>query len=276
MSGVLNAADVYNRRYNFSAWRFLYRLNPLAKVAAPLPAMAAVIFTRDIPTPLALIALTLLVLVTGSHLSWKAALGIFVGIPLVVLLMSFSFGIWVDSTDLDQSVVIFQLGEYKFFLSSWLTGLTTAVRLSSLIVLALLSGLTTTGPDLVRSLVQQLHVPYRIGYTALAAYRFVPRFAYELNVIRSAHRVRGIAGGRGPLAWFRRYTGYIVPLLASAIRHAERVALAMDSRAFGAHTVRTERHVILWRLRDTLFVLGFWAATVLVFLFAGTVAGLLF
>lgn len=276
MSGVLNAADVYNRRYNFSAWRFLYRLNPLAKVAAPLPAMAAVIFTRDIPTPLALIALTLLVLVTGAHLSWKAALAIFAGIPLVVLVMSLSFGIWVDPSGLDQSVVIFQLGEYQFFLSSWLTGLTTAVRLSSLIVLALLSGLTTTGPDLVRSLVQQLHVPYRIGYTALAAYRFVPRFAYELNVIRSAHRVRGIAGGRGPFAWFRRSTGYIVPLLASAIRHAERVALAMDSRAFGAHTVRTERHVILWRVRDTLFVLGFWTATVLVFLFAGAVAGLLF
>ena len=30
--------------------------------------------------------------------------------------------------------------------------------------LALLAGLTTSGPDLVRAAVQQLRVPYRIGY----------------------------------------------------------------------------------------------------------------
>jgi hypothetical protein len=35
-----------------------------------------------------------------------------------------------------------------------------------------------------------------------------------------------------------------VPLLAGAIRHAERVALAMDARAFGAHPDRTERHLV--------------------------------
>lgn len=49
-----------------------------------------------------------------------------------------------------------------------------------------------------------------------------------------------------------------MPLLAGAIRHAERVALAMDARAFGAHPDRTERHLVPWRVRDTVFVAVFW------------------
>ena len=87
----------------------------------------------------------------------------------------------------------------------------------------------------------------------------------RLNGKRAAHRVRGMAGGRGPLAGARRHLGYVVPLLAGAIRHAERVALAMDSRAFGAHRTRTERHRIPFRVRDGVFIALFWAATAAIF-----------
>jgi energy-coupling factor transport system permease protein len=101
-------------------------------------------------------------------------------------------------------------------------------------------------------------VTYRVGYTALAAYRFVPRFRHDLDLIRQAHRVRGVSGGRGPVAGIRRASGYVVPLLAGAIRHAERVSFAMDSRAFGAHPTRTERHLLPLRVRDAVFVGVFW------------------
>ena len=114
--------------------------------------------------------------------------------------------------------------------------------------------LTATNGAMVPAGVQQLRVPYRIGYTALAAFRFVPRFGYELDVIRQAHRVRGAHGGRGPFAAAARWWGYVVPLLAGGIRHAERVALAMDARAFGAHADRTERHLVPWRGADTALV----------------------
>ena len=114
-------------------------------------------------------------------------------------------------------------------------------------------------------MVQQLRVPYRIGYTALAAFRFVPRFGHELEVIRQAHRVRGAHGGRGPFSAIARWAGYAVPLLAGAIRHAERVALAMDARAFGAYPDRTERHLVPWRIRDTAFVTLFFALSAALF-----------
>ncbi len=71
-----------------------------------------------------------------------------------------------------------------------------------------------------------------------------------------------------PIAAVRRGIGYSIPLLASAIRHAERVALAMDARAFGAHATRTERVLSRWRVRDTVFVVAFWVVGIAVYVVA--------
>lgn len=250
--------DPYAANTERPAIRFLYRLNPLAKLGAPLPAMVLLVFTRDLMIPLAFVALALLVVLVGAQLTRPIALLLFLGLPAVVAVMSVSFGLWSDPSRVDQSVLLFQIGDYRFFLGALLLGFATALRLASLLLLALMGGLTSTGPELVRSMIQQLHVPYRIGYTALAAYRFVPRFGHELDVIRSAHRVRGMVQGRGPIASVKRNLGYVVPLLAGAIRHAERVALAMDSRAFGAHPQRTERTIVPFRARDWTFMILFW------------------
>ena len=253
--------DPYAARPDYGPARFMHRLNPLAVIAAPLPAMVYLILSRDIVTPLTFLLLGFTLIVVGVHLSARAAVGIFVGIPAFIAVLSVSFGLWTDSSRVDTSVVLFQLGDYRFYLGSYLVGLATALRLSSILILAVLAGLASTGPDLVRAMVQQLRVPYRIGYTALAAFRFVPRFGHELEVIRSAHRVRGMTGGRGPVAGIRRYLGYVVPLLAGGIRHAERVALAMDARAFGAHPTRTERYLVPFRARDWAFIAAFWAVS---------------
>jgi energy-coupling factor transport system permease protein len=59
--------------------------------------------------------------------------------------------------------------------------------------------------------------------------------------------------------------GYIVPLLASGIRHAERVALSMDARAFGAYPTRTERHISPFRTRDVVFIVAVILASAVIF-----------
>ncbi|MGB4778110.1 energy-coupling factor transporter transmembrane component T family protein [Microbacterium sp.] len=241
--------------------RFLHGLNPLAKLAAPMPAMILLVFARDLATPLAFFAVTSLVLLAGARVTPRLTLLLFVALPLGAAVIGLSMSVWIDASRVDTSVTLVQLGGWSLYGGAVVVGMATGVRLAAIVGLALIAGLTSTGPDLVRAAVQQLRVPYRIGYTALAAFRFVPRFAYELEVIRQAHRVRGASGGRGPFAALARWWGYIVPLLAGAIRHAERVALAMDARAFGAYPDRTERHLVPWRVRDTAFVLAFWAVS---------------
>ena len=270
-TGVLSAASATTSAAHAARGeRFLHRLNPIAKLAAPLPVMIALLFTRDVATPLAFTVAALVLLLVGARLSGRGIAALLIGAPVAVAVLGFTLGVWVDPARIEAdalgaSVVLLEIGDWRFTLAAYLVGLATALRIAAILLLSLLIGLTTTGPELVRASVQNLGVPYRVGFTALAALRFVPRFRRELEVIRAAHRVRGMHRGRGPLAAVRRMVSYAIPLLASSIRHAERVALAMDARAFGAHPTRTERVISRWRARDTAFVLLFWAASVAVF-----------
>lgn len=261
------SVDPYAEAAPASAVRFLHGLNPLAKFLAPVPAMILLVFVRDAATPLAFLVLSYALVLVGVRFSPRLAGILFLAVPAAVLVVGTGFSLWTDAARVDETAVAWQVGGWTMYTGALLIGFATALRLAAILALALIAGLSTTGPDLVRAMVQQLRVPYRIGYTALAAFRFIPRFGHELDVIRQAHRVRGAHGGRGPFSAIARWTGYVVPLLAGAIRHAERVALAMDARAFGAHPDRTERHLVPWRARDTVFVIALWLVSAAIFWF---------
>ena len=256
--------DPYADRMRAPGIRFLYGLNPLAKLAAPLPAMLLLVFVRDAATPAAFLLLSYAIILVGTSLTPRLV-GVLLAVPLAAAAIGFGFALWTDPSKVDQSVVIWQLGSWTLYGGAIAVGLATGLRIAAIIALALIAGLSTTGPDVVRASVQQLRVPYRIGYTALAAFRFVPRFGHELEIIRQAHRVRGAHGGRGPVSAIARWFGYVVPLMAGAIRHAERVALAMDARAFGAYPDRTERHIVPFRARDVVFIALFLLASAAIF-----------
>ncbi|MDY0907968.1 energy-coupling factor transporter transmembrane component T [Microbacterium sp. CFBP9034] len=262
---VHTTLDPYAQRVHASPVRFLYALNPLAKLAAPLPAMVLLVFVRDAATPVAFLVLSYAILLVGVSFTRRLAGLLLLALPAGALLIGLGFSLWTEASRVDQSVVVLQLGSWTLYGGALAIGLATGLRIAAIVALTLIAGLSTTGPDLVRATVQQLRVPYRIGYTALAAFRFVPRFGHELEVIRQAHRVRGAHGGRGPFAAIARWFGYVVPLMAGAIRHAERVALAMDARAFGAHPDRTERHLVPFRARDVVFIALFWVASAALF-----------
>jgi energy-coupling factor transport system permease protein len=259
--------DPYRTFGDARSRHYLYALNPLAKLVAVLPAMAALLFTRDMLTPLLFLALALVVIVTGARIDRRTALLLGVVLPVLIVVFALGFGAWTDpaaaarSTPLPGGLfgepadsVLVQVGEYRYTVAALGVGVATALRLCSILTLSLIAGLTTAGPDLVRSLVQNLRVPYRFGYTALAAYRFVPRFGRDLEQLRAARRVRGAAARRGPAGWAGRSVGMVVPLLAGGIRHAERMSFAMDSRAFGDS--------VPWRVRDTVFVVILLVVTV--------------
>ncbi|MFT4228932.1 MAG: energy-coupling factor transporter transmembrane component T, partial [Microbacterium sp.] len=180
--------------------RFLHRLNPLAKLAAVIVPIVLLVFVRDLATPLMFLALACAVLLVGARLSGRMLALLLLGIPAGIAVLAFGLSLWTDPSRVDRSVAVWQLGSWTLYGGAVAVGLATALRLGAVLALGLVPGLTTTGPDLVRSLIQQVRVPYRIGYTALAAFRFVPRFRHELEVIRAAHRVRAARGGRGPFA----------------------------------------------------------------------------
>ncbi|MEV8170386.1 energy-coupling factor transporter transmembrane component T [Microbacterium sp. NPDC077486] len=261
----MSTLDPYAPLAATSRRQFLYGLNPLAKVAGFAPAMLLLVFVRDLATPAAFLVLAYVLILVGARVTGRLLALLLLGLPVAMIAIGVGFSLWVDTALVADTAPVVTIGDWTLYGGALLIGFATALRLGSIVALALVGGLTTSGSDLVRASVQQLRVPYRIGYTALAAFRFVPRFGHELAVIRAAHRVRGYHGGRGPFARIARGWGYIVPLLAGAIRHAERVALAMDSRAFGAHPTRTERHLVPFRTRDTVFTLVMLAVSAAIF-----------
>ena len=107
-------------------------------------------------------------------------------------------------------------------------------------------------------------MPYRLGAAGIASIAFITRFQDDFVLLRTARALRGVGDRWGPLAPVVRWIGSILPLMILAIQHAERVALSMDSRAFGAHRRRTEMTDEPWRGRDWGVVVLTWALALII------------
>ena len=135
-------------------------------------------------------------------------------------------------------------------------GLSLAERGLVVAAFTLLVVLTTDPTTLVRSLVQTARMPARLAYPLLAALRFLPLLAEEWQTIRLAQRVRGQGRVGGPRGWIRAQRRLLLPLLAGAIRRADRVAVAMDSRGFARAGRRTQFREVPFCAPDAALVAG--------------------
>lgn len=243
----------------------LHRLNPLTKIVATAPVILFLALTTDPWTPAAYITLFGSTTVLLGNVPLYRYLKTIAPLLLLVTGFLITYPLAVDPARVAGTAVAIQLGPLEVRWGGLIFGLATALRILSLILGTLLFVLTTHSTDFIRALVQQWHLPYRIGYSAMAAYRFIPMLNSELAVIQSAHKVRGISDRGGLSAQYDRAKRYAVPLLATAIRKAERTALAMDSRAFGAFENRTYYRRFDFPWSDWLFVVLFWLVSLTIF-----------
>ena len=244
--------------------RFLHALNPLAKLAAPLPVMVALLFTRGVAIPLAFIALALVLLLVGARLSGRALAALLVGLPVGVLVLGVSFGVWVDPSRIDDDErrgirgARARSASWQFTLAAYLVGLATALRIAALLMLSLIAGLTTTGPELVRALVQNLRVPvpHRLHGARRAAVRAAVRTrarGHPGRAPRARHRRRTRTHRRGAPDDLVRDPAARERDPARGTRRARHGRPCLR-RPPDAH--RTHRQPLA--TRDTLFVVLFW------------------
>lgn len=244
----------------------LHRLNPLSKLLVALPQMALMLLVSEPWTPLAFAVLISLTLLTLGHVSLGRFLRLLGPLLMIVLLFTALYPFLVRQSLVDQTSLLFALGPIKLYQGGLYIALVTGLRILGLLISSLPFSITTDSADFVRALVQQARLPYRIGYSTLAAFRFIPMLQSEMSVVHAAHRVRGVdsqPGWRGRLEQLRRSA---VPLLTTAIRQAERTALAMDARAFGAHSQRTYFRRMRFTGWDWAYVLVYWALGTLILL----------
>jgi energy-coupling factor transport system permease protein len=209
----------------------------------------------DPVTPLMVLGATLLAGLTLGRVapaSYARALA-----PLVLVALGFVWSNALFAAAPDGAGVWWRWGPLRASWPGLLFGLAIAVRGLAIGALSITLILTTDPTDLVVSLIQHGRLPFRIGYPLLAGFRFLSYFAQEYEQVRLAQRVRGQLEG-GPLlarapGWPARRAGYLLPLLASAVRRATRVAVAMDSRAFAAADRRTYYREVPLDGRDAAF-----------------------
>ncbi len=152
-------------------------------------------------------------------------------------------------------------GPVRIAAESVSAGITIALRLAVIALVSLLVFATSDQTRLADSLVQQWHAPYRFAYGTLAALRIVPLLAADWTAVGAVQRLRGLEphGVRGRVAGFGRR---LLVLLVTAIRRAERMALAMDARGFDADLARgVYRPVRLHRLDVAVLASGLAIAT---------------
>ena len=237
---------------------YLHRLNPLTKLALTIPVAAVAVMHDEPLTPLVVAALTAIATwrlgsVPLSSIVTPLGLSLLAGFGMFWTGLVFYAGPGASAAPVVP-------GPVRITEAGLVYALTMMSRLLAIVSASLLFVLTTNPVDFVIALIHQGRLPVRIGYAVFAAYRFVPLVQEELDNIRAAHQVRGAASGRGILARVRQTFGYAIPLLAISVRRAERVALAMESRGFGARPDRTYYRTTTLTRSDVLFAVGAVAA----------------
>ena len=142
---------------------------------------------------------------------------------------------------------LIRLGPIRITVDAAVGGIALIMRIVAIAAVGAVFTLTTDPTRLADSLVQQARISPRFAYGALAAYQAIPRFGEDLTTLRQARRVRGLRGGWHP--------SLLIGVLVLAIRHADRMALAMDARAFGSGP-RTFFRPISWSWFDLVVAIG--------------------
>jgi energy-coupling factor transport system permease protein len=235
----------------------LGRTNPLVKLGIAIIWLIGLGLTLDVRPPL---ILAVVALVTGLQLGGiPPAMLARRLVPLALAAIGIALTNLLFSTHNPDpfATELLRVGPLRVTAEAVDAAAGLGARIVAIVSVGAVFALTTDATRLIDSLVQLAHVSPRFAYGALAAYQAVPRLADDLTTLRSARRLRGLRG------WHPRL---LVGLLVRAIRHADQLAIAMDSRGFGSGP-RTSYRPIAWTGLDAI-VAGAAVAILLVALLA--------
>ena len=149
---------------------------------------------------------------------------------------------WRDTLHQLRPALIFLVPIFLFhvFITDWVLGLETVLRILVLLLLAVLVTLTTRLSDMIDVLERAIrplrHVginPSKVGMMLSMVIRFIPLMMREAQEILEAQRARGLD---------RSAIALLVPLLIKTLKMADDLSDAIEARGYDAETV-----VPVWR-----------------------------
>jgi energy-coupling factor transport system permease protein len=219
----------------------LGRTSPVLKLAIAVVWFVGLATTTAIAPPLVIVATTAVAALMVGSVPLRDLLRAVTPIWIAALGLATFNTLFAAANGDPAAVTIAQIGPIRIAGPALAGGVGLGLRLIAIGAVGATFVLTTDSTRLVDSLVQQVGVSPRFAYGALAAYQAIPRFGEDLTTLRQARRLRGLRGD-----WHPRL---LVSLLVLAIRHGDRVALAMDARAFGSGP-RSRYREVRWSSLD--------------------------
>ncbi len=230
----------------FEGFRFrrvtspIHRLDPRVKFLYVLAMfVVAIISTAFLPLLVLFFLQVPFVLAAGVRREWLRSLRGALFLVTMIFVFNFVFGYF-----------------YRTYTGAALLEYSLAMSLRFLVLVESFSVFfLTTSPDHLSLALEQSRVPYEFTFAFTTAVRFVPVLAEEAQTIMDAQKARGLELERGNfLKRVRNYIPILIPLIVSAIRRSLELAEAMESRAWGATSKRTNLYVLKMKLGDFVLI----------------------
>lgn len=241
----------------------IHRLDPRTKLLLLVPILLLTIVSRN-PVVLFLVFASVVVLFALARLEFHRIktiirVALISGLLLVPLQTLFyyrfllygesvlPYGFWVIAPETASSIPF--IGPFILWatngrgiiasLHGFLFGLMVALRFVIMFSAGSLIVMTTKPRDIILTF-NKLGVPFKITFTTMTALRFLPIILEEWGLIMKAQAARGLRfkklGIRNIMQAFSRSFS---TLIINSVRRAKIIALAMETRAFGASKKRT-------------------------------------
>lgn len=220
----------------------VHRLDPRTKLCGTMLLMAVLMIIRDLRFyPIVLI--------------WLAGVVRVAGLPPTMVVRNLRPFIWLLTITFVAHALLTPGRSAGPVGIAWLgltaEGLTQGtlftVRLMTIILLASVLTLTTTPIEVADGLEALLKPFQRIGVPAhelammtVIALRFIPTLVEEADRLQKAQMARGADFTGSPIRRARKFMALLIPLILSAFRRADDLAVAMEARCYRGSVGRTQ------------------------------------
>ena len=220
----------------------IHCLDPRTKLCGALALMAVLIWVKTLPLfffMLAMVAVLVRISDVPSHLLLN-------NLKAFRLILIITFAAHACFTP-GEAVIV---AGYTIPGPTWegmFQGTVFSLRLVVIMLIAALLMLTTAPLDVSDGIERLLKPLERFGLPAhelammmVIALRFIPTLVEEADRLQKAQAARGADFTGNPIRRVRKMTALLVPLMLSAFRRAEELAVAMESRCYRGGTGRTQ------------------------------------
>lgn len=237
---------------------FLHNVDARAKLLWMLVSFALVLLLNN-PFYVGAVYVVNIGLGIASKMSMRAIRNVLSSNLLLMVLTIVLWPVYLQAGPLLFTV----FGVVKVTRTALLYAFAVGFRLVTMVTTSTVFIMTTPIYKLIAAM-QQLRLPSKVCLTASMMIRFIPVIRDEGMLIVEAQKSRGLDLESGSIVQkVRKYAPISIPLFLRSFSIAQKLSLAMDSRAWGITDHPTPYLTLKMDLKDKVFT-AFWALVLLV------------